>query len=81
MGTNPTFNAGSERAQVTVEPYLLDYPGDDLYGTRVRLELQARLRDERRFDSIEALLAEIQRDVARTRQLATATREDDRQRP
>ena len=56
VGTNPTFSTGSERSPVTVEPYLLDYPGDDLYGTRVRLELQARLRDEQRFDTVESLL-------------------------
>ena len=73
VGTNPTFNPALEGspgspAPITVEAYLLDYPGDDLYGSRVRLFFQARLRDERRFDSVEELLAEIERDVARTRE-------------
>ena len=35
----------------------------------MRLLLEGRLRDERRFGSVEELLAEIQRDVARTREL------------
>ena len=56
-------------APVTVEAYLLDYPGADLYDSRVRLLFEGRLRDERRFGSVEELLAEIQRDVARTREL------------
>jgi riboflavin kinase / FMN adenylyltransferase len=68
VGTNPTFT-GPGPAPITVEAYLLDYPGADLYGARVRLLLQARLRDERRFDSVDELLAEIHRDVARTRDL------------
>ncbi len=69
VGTNPTFTAGSEGAPVIVEAYLLDYPGPDLYDSRVRLLFEGRLRDERRFGSVEELLAEIQRDVARTREL------------
>jgi riboflavin kinase/FMN adenylyltransferase len=68
VGTNPTFT-GPGPAPITVEAYLLDYPGADLYGARVRLLLQARLRDERRFASVDELLAEIRRDVARTREL------------
>jgi riboflavin kinase / FMN adenylyltransferase len=79
VGTNPTFveaAAGGDPAgalPVTVEAHLLDYPGDDLYGARVRLLFEARLRDERRFASVEALLAEIARDIARTRQVLAAT--------
>jgi riboflavin kinase / FMN adenylyltransferase len=68
IGTNPTFQSGG-RAALTVEAHLLDYPGGDLYGARVRLQLVARLRDERRFDSVEELIAQIGRDVARTREV------------
>jgi riboflavin kinase/FMN adenylyltransferase len=71
VGTNPTFTAGSDAAPVIVEAYLLDYPGADLYDSRVRLLFEGRLRDERRFASVDELLAEIQRDVARTRALLT----------
>src|SRR5262249_47803024 len=71
VGTNPTFAAGADGipSPITVEAYLLDYPGEDLYGAKVRLSFVQRLREERRFDSIEALKAEIDRDIARTRAL------------
>jgi riboflavin kinase/FMN adenylyltransferase len=63
IGSNPTFvPAGA----VVVEAHLLDFDGD-LYGQRVRLEVLHRLRDERRFESVEALLAQIAADVAETR--------------
>ena len=51
---------------VTVEAYLLDFDGD-LYDRRVRLEILDRLRDEQRFESIDALIAQITADVARVR--------------
>jgi riboflavin kinase/FMN adenylyltransferase len=65
VGSNPTFGAGEA---VTVEAYLLDFDGD-LYGRRVRLEVLRRLRDERRFGSVEELRAQIDDDVARVRAL------------
>jgi len=65
VGTNPTFVAGGG---LTVEAYLLDFDGD-LYDRRVRLQLIERLRDELRFDSVEALTTQIAADVARTREL------------
>jgi len=66
VGTNPTFVAGGG---LTVEAYLLDFDGD-LYGRRLRLQLIERLRDELRFDSLDALTTQIAADVARTRELA-----------
>jgi riboflavin kinase/FMN adenylyltransferase len=68
VGTNPTFVPGA--SEITVEAYLLDFDGD-LYGKRLRLELLARLREERRFASTEELIAQIHKDVARTREIAT----------
>jgi len=65
VGTNPTFVAGGG---LTVEAYLLDFDAD-LYGRRLRLQLIERLRDELRFESIDALTAQIAADVARTRDL------------
>jgi riboflavin kinase/FMN adenylyltransferase len=65
IGTNPTFVPGGP---LTVEAYLLDHEGD-LYGQRLRLLVAARLRDELRFDSVDALVAQINLDVARTREL------------
>jgi riboflavin kinase/FMN adenylyltransferase len=52
-----------------VEPHLLDFDGD-LYGRRLLVELWERLRDERAFESEEALIAEIARDVEKTRNAA-----------
>ncbi len=62
IGTNPHYG-GTERR---IEPYLLDFEGD-LYGRRLVVELWERLRDEAVFDSEEELVAQIARDVERTR--------------
>jgi len=64
IGTNPTF-AGRERR---VEAYVLDFDGD-LYGERLALDFVARLRPQVRFDTLDALIAAIDEDVARTREL------------
>ena len=64
IGTNPTF-AGRERR---VEPYLLDFDGD-LYGERVALDFVAYLRETRAYDTAAALVAQIDEDVTRTREL------------
>ncbi|HEX9823236.1 MAG TPA: bifunctional riboflavin kinase/FAD synthetase [Actinomycetota bacterium] len=66
VGINPTF--GGE--PLHVEAYLLDFEGD-LGGTVLGVEFWARLRDEVRFDSPEALAAQIGEDVERTRALVT----------
>ena len=62
IGTNPHYG-GTERR---IEPYLLDFEGD-LYGRRLVVELWERLRDEEVFESEEDLVAQIARDVERTR--------------
>ena len=68
IGRNPTFTGPGTGAPVTVEAYLLDFDGD-LYDRRVRLEILDRLRDEQRFESIDALIAQIAADVARVREI------------
>ena len=65
VGVRPTFGTG--RA-VLVEAYLLD-TDEDLYGRELRLDFVARLRGERRFDTIDALVAQMDHDVRRTREL------------
>ncbi|MBW3621696.1 MAG: bifunctional riboflavin kinase/FAD synthetase [Actinobacteria bacterium] len=62
IGTRPTF--GGET--VTVEAHLLDVELD-LYGTRLALSFVDRLRDERRFDGPDDLVAQISRDIAAAR--------------
>ena len=61
IGTNPHYG-GTERR---IEPYLLDFDGD-LYGKRLVVELWERLRDEAIFESEEALVEQIARDVEAT---------------
>jgi riboflavin kinase / FMN adenylyltransferase len=63
IGTNPTFNA--ERA-VVIEAHLLDCDLD-LYGAELRLGFVERLRAEERFPSVDALVAQIRKDVERAR--------------
>ncbi|MCW3813433.1 bifunctional riboflavin kinase/FAD synthetase [Micromonospora sp. DR5-3] len=62
IGTNPTFS-GRERR---VEAYVLDFTGD-LYGERLALDFVAHLREQRTYDAIEPLIAQIGEDVERTR--------------
>ena len=62
IGTNPHFD-GLERR---VEAHLLDFDGD-LYGARLVVELWDTLREQRRFDSLDELVAAIGDDVERTR--------------
>ena len=63
VGTRPTVNNGRD---VTVEACILDFEGD-LYGQTLRLEFHRHLRDEIRFDSLEALRARIAADAETTR--------------
>jgi riboflavin kinase/FMN adenylyltransferase len=62
IGVNPHYG-GSERR---IEAFLLDFEGD-LYGSRLRLELWERLREERAFESEEELVAQIAADVEAAR--------------
>ena len=64
VGKNLTF--GGE--VVRVEAFILDLD-DDLYGETLRLEFWHRLRDELKFDSVDALIAQMDHDVAETRRL------------
>jgi riboflavin kinase / FMN adenylyltransferase len=64
VGTNPTFS-GRQR---TVEAYVLDVD-EDFYGHQVALDFVARLRGMERFDSVDALVEQMGRDVDRTREL------------
>jgi riboflavin kinase/FMN adenylyltransferase len=63
VGVRPTFH---DDGRVLVEVYLLDWDGD-LYDTTLEVELTARLRDEQRFDSTDALVAQMHRDEADAR--------------
>jgi riboflavin kinase / FMN adenylyltransferase len=70
IGVRPTFTTG--RGEL-IEAYLLDFDGD-IYGEMLCLEFFARLRGERRFDTADALVEQMRRDVARTREIVAGTR-------
>ena len=74
IGVRPTFKTG--RGEL-IEAYILDFDGD-LYGSQLRLEFLERLRGERRFDTPEALIEQMHRDVERTREVTAAASVGDR---
>ena len=65
VGVRPTFETGRG---MLVESYLIDYDGD-LYGRTLRVAFIARLRGEKRFESVEDLVAQMHRDVEEARDL------------
>jgi riboflavin kinase/FMN adenylyltransferase len=66
IGVRPTFVTGRG---LLVEAFLLDFEGD-IYGRELRLDFVQRLRGERRFDSVEALVEQMHRDVRETERIA-----------
>jgi riboflavin kinase/FMN adenylyltransferase len=62
----PTFVTGRG---VLVEAYLLDFDGD-LYDRELRIAFLARLRGERRFDTVDGLVEQMHRDVEDARTIA-----------
>lgn len=71
LGARPTFDEGESR----LEAHLFDVEAD-FYGQRVRVDLVARLRDIRKFESPEALRAQLQQDEAAARaELQTLVRD------
>ena len=69
IGTNPTFTKAGD-PELFIEAHLLDFAGD-LYGADMRLAFVAHLRDQRRYASVDELVAAIQSDIARTRETCT----------
>jgi riboflavin kinase / FMN adenylyltransferase len=67
VGVRPTFGTGRG---VLVEAFLIDFEGD-LYGTELRLDFVRRLRGERAFPTVDALVEQMGKDVA---EAATVTR-------
>lgn len=69
IGHNPTFQSRDEPiTHVTVEAFLLDFAGD-IYDREIRLDFLHKIRDERRFDSVEALVAQMRLDIDSARGL------------
>ena len=65
IGVRPTFG---DTAEATIETFVMGYSGD-LYGRAVRLGFVLRLRDERKFEDVDALRAQIEADQRRAERL------------
>jgi riboflavin kinase/FMN adenylyltransferase len=68
IGRRPTFYEAGDRV---LEAHILDFDGD-LYGEQARLWFVERLRDDRRFESSEALVAQMEADVTQAREILAA---------
>jgi riboflavin kinase/FMN adenylyltransferase len=68
VGVRPTFQTGRG---LLIEAYLLDFD-DDLYGQNLRIAFLERLRGEKRFESVDALVDQMRRDVDQARAICAA---------
>ncbi len=66
VGVRPQFHEGAVKP--LVEAYILDFERD-IYDEDVRLEFVERLRDELKFSSVDELIAQMHRDVAKAREI------------
>ena len=64
IGSTPTFDG----AQTVIETHMFTAP-EDFYGRVVALEFYARLRDQKKFPTPDALVAQIQRDVEQAKSI------------
>ena len=70
VGVRPTFETGRG---LLVEAHLIDFAGD-LYGEVLRIAFIERMRGEKRFDSVDALVEQMQRDIVLAREICETTR-------
>jgi riboflavin kinase/FMN adenylyltransferase len=68
VGVRPQFQTGRG---LLVEAYLIDFDGD-LYGETLRIAFVKRLRGERRFESVDALVEQMKRDIAEAERVCAA---------
>ena len=64
VGKNPTFNAKDR----TIESFILDFCGE-IYGKVLEIEFLEKIRDDRKFESIEALKEQIRKDIEKIRNI------------
>lgn len=64
VGKNPTFDAEN----VTVESHILDFSGD-IYNKHIRVYFHKKLRDDMKFNGIEELKEQIQRDIKKVKEM------------
>jgi riboflavin kinase / FMN adenylyltransferase len=68
VGVRPTFETGRG---LLVEAHLIGFEGD-LYGQTLRIAFMERMRGEKRFESVDALVEQMNRDVAQAQAIAEA---------
>jgi riboflavin kinase/FMN adenylyltransferase len=71
LGTRPTVNG----VEPLLEVHVFDYAGD-LYGRELEVEFVAKLRDEVKFDSLDAMTVQMQIDAARAREILSQVSRD-----
>lgn len=69
IGTKPTFSEKTGLNERVVEAYAITEDWLELYGHRVRVEFTGFLRPQVRFDGVDALKAELARNVEETKRL------------
>ncbi len=67
IGSKPTFH---QEYPISIEAHLIDF-SEDIYGQEIRLSFIEKLRDEQRFDSLEALVAQIALDKDKAREISS----------
>jgi len=67
VGVRPMFQTGRG---LLIEAYLLDFSGD-LYGQTLRIAFTERLRGEKRFESVDELVAQMRRDIDQAREICS----------
>ena len=65
IGIRPTFTPDKERANI--ETHILDFE-KDIYGEKLKLEFISRLRDEKKFASVDELLSQISLDIKKAQE-------------
>lgn len=56
-----------EETKHRLESYILDFPLIDLYGSKINVEIIKKMRDNKKFDSIDKLIAQMKKDEAKAR--------------
>ena len=74
LGTRPTLGAGR-----SVETHLFDFDGD-LYGKRLRIGFVSRVREERKFATLSALVAQIGSDSEQSKSMLAKMAETEQER-
>ena len=64
VGVRPTFSSG----ELAIEAHIIDFAGD-LYGRTLRIRTVEKLREERRFPNLDALIEQLEKDVERAREV------------